>query len=94
MAALAAWMAFGARTAAADGPKNCLVVHAAPGCEDPGCSARVCDFRPNCCVVQWDQDCVTVAEEVCEGCGVTSDSCYIDHAKASCRDQQIGRAHV
>ena len=71
----------------ADGPKNCLLVHATPGCQDANCSARVCDFRPTCCTTTWDQACVDVASIECQGCGLTSDSCYIEHFKPGCRDQ-------
>ncbi len=70
----------------AEGPKDCLLAHALPGCEDAGCSAAVCNFKPDCCSITWDQDCVALAEENCSGCGLTSDSCFVDHAKPGCRD--------
>lgn len=75
-----------AATAAADGPKNCLVVHTAPRCEDATCSNRVCDFRPSCCTTTWDQACVDIASTECQGCGLTVDSCFVEHAKPGCRD--------
>ncbi|MFM7806934.1 MAG: hypothetical protein ACKPEA_03255, partial [Planctomycetota bacterium] len=73
-------------TARADGPKNCLLVHTLPTCEDPTCSARVCDFRPSCCTTTWDQTCVDIASAECQGCGLTVDSCFIEHLKPGCRD--------
>lgn len=79
-------LCLGVAAARADGPKNCLVVHPLPSCEDPTCSARVCDFRPSCCTTTWDQTCVDIAAAECQGCGLTADSCFIEHLKPGCRD--------
>lgn len=48
---------------------DCCVVHAAPGCNDPGCQAAVCAIDPFCCNTSWDGQCVGEAEDLC-GCAI------------------------
>lgn len=83
-----AFSCLAAPAALADGPKDCLEVHVAPGCEDPDCTGLVCMFRSDCCLITWDADCVDVAGAECQGCGLTIDSCFLDHAKPGCRDRE------
>jgi hypothetical protein len=46
---------------------ECLVPHATPGCQDEKCCDVVCQGEPTCCTMQWDEDCVALAQELC-GC--------------------------
>ncbi len=46
---------------------GCFDVHPTPGCRDETCCNDICDAIPLCCVVSWDQNCVTAA---CSLCGV------------------------
>ncbi|MHC4414461.1 MAG: hypothetical protein ACYS0G_04175 [Planctomycetota bacterium] len=46
-----------------------------PGCTDPGCCKAVCDpdlGDPFCCEVEWDDNCVTLALDLC---GLANDDC-------------------
>ena len=48
-----------------DGP--CDVAHGGMGCIVDECCEAVCDVDPNCCAIGWDEFCVVVAEEICDG---------------------------
>ncbi|MFZ9882302.1 MAG: dockerin type I domain-containing protein, partial [Phycisphaerales bacterium] len=40
-----------------------------PACNDYLVCQEVCAVLPECCDVEWDIDCVKVAEDLCTGCG-------------------------
>jgi hypothetical protein len=46
-------------------PGSCLAPHGAPGCDEAQCCTLVCDADSFCCEVEWDEFCVTAAEEQC-----------------------------
>lgn len=46
---------------------DCCTPREFPGCEDPACVAVICPQDPFCCDVAWDQICVTLVIERCEG---------------------------
>lgn len=50
---------------------DCCAAHDTPGCEDPSCTAAICNFDGFCCGNHWDGLCAaeaSVAEE-CKGVG-------------------------
>lgn len=50
---------------------DCCVEHGSPGCEDPGCTAAICDLRPSCCSEPWSAVCAGAASNLaaCQGVG-------------------------
>jgi len=48
-----------------DGSGECFEAHGGPGCPDTGCEVTVCVELPICCVIEWDQLCVDIAQELC-----------------------------
>ena len=48
-----------------EGP--CDEAHGGLGCVIDECCEAVCDVDPNCCSIGWDEFCVVVGEEVCDG---------------------------
>ena len=65
----------------------CGEVHVGSGCVDINCCTNVCSFSSYCCEVAWDQDCLDLANEICEVCGIPGlGSCFISRDKASCSD--------
>ena len=47
---------------------DCCTVHPAPFCSDEDCCDQVCNTFAECCQVEWDQLCVTIAEQICTTC--------------------------
>ena len=47
------------------GTGSSFVRHASPGSLDPACCNAVCLVQPECCTIEWDQACVTIATERC-----------------------------
>ncbi len=43
----------------------CGSTHVDPGCENSECCSVVCRSDPWCCVVSWDQECVSAAQSAC-----------------------------
>ena len=58
---------------------DCFVPHEEPGCDDPICSATVCDFDLFCCDVTWDENCAAIADAFC---GVSGFPCDFPAANA------------
>jgi hypothetical protein len=46
---------------------RCDEVHMTPGCFTTPCCEHVCSFDPECCTVAWDQLCVDIAADECDG---------------------------
>ena len=49
------------------GVGDCREVHVEPGCVMPDCCALVCKVNPLCCEFTWDEACVDLALELCDG---------------------------
>jgi hypothetical protein len=48
----------------------CCASHDTGGCDDGSCCLQVCDQDPFCCDANWDQQCVDLAAQHCDGhCG-------------------------
>lgn len=47
---------------------SCLDLHENPGCDDASCCQRVCESRPDCCLVEqpWNAECVALARDLCQ----------------------------
>ena len=65
---------------------SCLAVHGAGGCDSPSCCLTVCTLDPTCCTVEWDAECVSIANTNCVGyCGAAaSGSCLVAHPNPAC----------
>jgi hypothetical protein len=50
---------------------DCCAPHGTPGCDDPDCTAAICDADPFCCDHNWDGLCADAAKvaEECKGVG-------------------------
>ncbi len=68
---------------------DCFEPHPGPGCDDPACCNATCELDPFCCQVEWTQDCVDTATEVCEPPPVcpSEGSCVVPHETSGCQDQ-------
>lgn len=44
---------------------DCCRAHEGTGCDYSECEAAVCNYRPECCEVEWDGDCAEYAAEYC-----------------------------
>ena len=68
---------------------DCCQPHDAPGCDDQGCAAAVCDADPFCCFGTWDQPCADLAAELCDACAgpPTGGDCCVAHNSPGCDDQ-------
>jgi hypothetical protein len=62
---------------------SCFVQHPTPGCNDAVCCDAVCDDDPFCCNNQWDNFCVTGANQRCCGGNLTP-SCFVVHNTPAC----------
>ena len=56
-------------TGTGSGSNDCSVAHPEPGCDDPAVETCVCDEQPNCCVFEWDESCVSMAQVECADVG-------------------------
>ena len=45
---------------------DCFQPNGTPYCSDGTCCGRVCELKPFCCDVGWDDECAGAAQEVCE----------------------------
>lgn len=67
---------------------SCIEVHDNPGCEDVSCASAVCFTDAQCCTIEWDQGCVSLARGLCcglPGCGnACNDSCIVPHDSPYC----------
>jgi hypothetical protein len=69
-------------------PGSCEEPHDTPGCRIVRCCEAVCEVLPHCCLVEWDQECVDLTDEVCiptplcPGAG----DCYEDNGSPGCED--------
>jgi hypothetical protein len=70
------------------GSGDCFEPHDAPGCEDEACCTLVCVSLPLCCLNQWDQRCVDIANDTCEPPPVcpAEGSCFEPHEESGCED--------
>jgi hypothetical protein len=48
---------------------DCCFAHGSPGCDDLACEALVCEISPDCCDVEWVQECADLARGLCPSCG-------------------------
>ncbi len=71
-----------------DGPGGrCDEPHLTPGCFTTPCCERVCGIAPDCCVIAWDDLCVTIAEDECAGLVCPQyGACDTVHADPGCED--------
>jgi hypothetical protein len=68
-------------------PGDCREVHETPGCEMPECCEIVCKINPLCCDFGWDQGCVDLALEECDGINCPADGdCGAAHPTPGCSD--------
>ncbi|MGB2986076.1 MAG: hypothetical protein WBE26_09350 [Phycisphaerae bacterium] len=54
---------------------ECSLPHPEPGCEDPWCCVAVCDCDYHCCLVEWDEQCVSNTFWLCRG-PPANDECW------------------
>ncbi len=47
------------------GTGACNDANGTPGCDDAACCGLVCDLEPLCCAFEWDNVCVTLANDLC-----------------------------
>jgi len=66
-------LAFAQAVCACDGPVcgdpdtgSCSEARTEPYCNDEGCCVFVCDLDASCCAIAWDEDCVLLAESICD----------------------------
>lgn len=72
---------------------SCFIPHPKPYCDNGRCCENVCTIEPTCCQVEWDENCVKLAETECTQCGdVYSGSCLIPHAAPACYDEECCQA--
>lgn len=66
---------------------RCDEVHMTPGCFTTPCCEHVCSFDPECCTVAWDQLCVDIAADECDGMVCPQyGACDEVHEDAGCED--------
>jgi len=67
---------------------RCDEPHPTPGCFTTACCEAVCLIVPDCCVIGWDQSCVDVADEECDGLYCPSPgACDTAHDTGGCDDE-------
>jgi hypothetical protein len=68
---------------------DCFIAHEAPGCADLDCCVRVCENDPVCCDTAWDDQCASIAREICGGCGDhEAGDCFTPHDGPYCDEPQ------
>jgi hypothetical protein len=67
---------------------RCDEPHPSPGCFTTACCETVCLIAPDCCVIAWDQACVDIADDECDGlyCPAPG-SCGEAHDTGGCDDE-------
>lgn len=55
----------------ADGIGDCYTAHGGPGCDITTCCVSVCSQDPDCCDIEWDQNCADLSLASCDpiACG-------------------------
>ncbi len=56
---------------------DCCAPNDDAGCADKVCTEVVCAIDPACCIIPWDAQCASIANENCVVCGATSNCCEI-----------------
>jgi hypothetical protein len=66
---------------------DCREPHDTPGCVMPDCCALVCEVNPLCCEIAWDESCVDIALDLCEGINCPAEgACDAAHPSPGCDD--------
>lgn len=60
---------------------DCFIAGSSPGCDNPGCESVVCAEDSWCCNNEWDNLCVALALEICEG---SPSNCLSANGNAGC----------
>ena len=55
----------GESTGGPSGSNGCCEAHASPGCNEPEVQLCVCEAQASCCVFEWDEICVQLAQNDC-----------------------------
>ncbi len=66
---------------------DCCVANGSAACNDTACCVEVCTNDPFCCSVQWDQNCATLATNLCAVCGAGcpgTGNCCSDNGTPAC----------
>ena len=70
------------------GAGDCHEPHGGLGCVMTECCEIVCKINPLCCDIGWDQACVDLAAEECDGIACPSEgACDEPHANPGCADE-------
>jgi len=59
---------------------TCATSHDGVGCSNSFCCDAVCDVDPWCCQIEWDRECIRVADRLCSATP-TFDDCFVDEQK-------------
>lgn len=66
----------------------CDQPHPDPFCSDLNCCQYVCQVKPDCCTVSWEQSCVNLAGQECGKCdGLGTGSCLYAGSGGACNDE-------
>ncbi|MBX3355248.1 MAG: hypothetical protein KF724_06080 [Phycisphaeraceae bacterium] len=75
---------------------GCFAPKSSPGCNNRSCCSAVCSVEENCCLVQWDALCASLARDLCCGNGLCGDpcnkSCLVVHPEPYCNDSHCCEA--
>ena len=78
------------------GTGSSFLRHASPGSIDPACCNAVCFYMPECCTNEWDQACVTMANQRClpdsDWILPCTGSCIEIHENPGCKDTSCASA--
>ena len=87
LACVAGWAIASPAFAQCPAEGDCREVHGTPGCIMPDCCELVCEVNPLCCKIAWDQSCVDIALELCEGINCPAEgACDAAHPTPGCDD--------
>ena len=67
---------------------DCFEPHKGPGCDDEVCCNLVCETFALCCLLDWDETCADIANDLCEpppACPAEG-SCFEPHENSGCDD--------
>ncbi len=67
---------------------DCFEPHKGPGCDDEVCCNLVCEEFALCCLLDWDESCADIANDLCEPPPVcpAEGSCFESHENSGCDD--------
>ncbi|MCI0364075.1 MAG: hypothetical protein L0219_09360 [Phycisphaerales bacterium] len=66
---------------------SCFTSHGTPWCDLDDCCAAVCNVDPFCCELNWDNLCVTEANQLCTTCGGPgAGNCLAAHPNTYCNN--------